>query len=135
MRSVVLSFLLAAMTVFVAAGCRQADPDWIERYKRSVRSDIDLYLVPERFAVLESSWLKKSAIARYDRAQLEAALKTYGRSLDDLRRNAQLDYKENGNTVTMKVGRISHSTAYDYDTSIPIIFHGKWLYYLKVLIY
>lgn len=126
MRSVVLSFLLAAMTVFVAAGCRQADPDWIERYKRSVRSDIDLYLVPERFAVLESSWLKKSAIARYDRAQLEAALKTYGRSLDDLRRNAQLDYKENGNTVTMKVGRISHSTAYDYDTSIPIIFHGKW---------
>lgn len=126
MRSVSAALTVLFFAIAVAAGCRKSDADWIDRYKRSARSDIDLYLVPERYAVLESSWLKKTAIARFNKGQLEDAMKTYGRTIADLKKNPRFDYNEANGTATMKVGRISHSTAYDYDTWIPIVLHGKW---------
>ena len=118
----ILAALLAAASF---AGCGKPK-EWTERYKRSARADIDLYLVPEKYALLESSWLKKTAIARFDKQQLAEALSQYGRSIDDVKRNPAYEYKEEGSIVTMRVGRISHSTAYDYDVDIPLVFHGKW---------
>ncbi len=120
--------ILAAAFFFLAAvpGCKKPDRAWLERYQRSARSDIDLYLVPERYAVLESSWLKKSATARFDKAELVKTLAVYKRTLDDLKKNPAYEYKEDGNEVKIKVGRISHSTAYEYDTAIPLSFYGKW---------
>lgn len=126
MRSVILALAVFFFTVTVSGGCRKGDADWVERYKRSARSDIDLYLVPERYAVLESSWLKKTALSRFNKTQLTTALQKYGRSLADLKANPRFEYKEDGEIVTMKVGRNSHSTAYDYDTHIPVLFKGKW---------
>ncbi|MFZ5628275.1 MAG: alkaline phosphatase family protein [Spirochaetota bacterium] len=117
-------FLLFLAAVVVSA-CGKPK-EWTERYKRSARADIDLYLVPEKYALLESSWLKKTAIARFDKQQLVESLAQYGRSIDDLRRNPAYEYKEQGNLVNLRVGRISHSTAYDYDVNIPLVFHGKW---------
>ena len=76
--------------------------------------------------MLESSWLKKTAVARFSKPHLEEALRSYGRTIADLKANPRFDYKEANGVATMKVGRISHSTAYDYDTSIPLVFHGKW---------
>jgi len=111
---------LALIAVLAVATCTKADKAWVDRYKRSVRSDIDLYLVPERYALLESSWLKKTAMARFDRETLSAALGKYGRKLADVK------VTENGNELKMQVGRISHSTAYDYDVEIPLVFNGKW---------
>lgn len=111
-------FALSCLMVLVT--CARADKAWTERYKRSVRADVDLYLVPERYALLESSWLKKTAIARFDKDTLASALGKHGRSLADVQTTA------NGNELKMKVGRISHSTAYDYDVEIPLLFHGKW---------
>jgi len=116
--------VLFSLTFFV--GCKQKDREWIERYQRSVRNDIDLFLIAERYAVLESSWLNHRALARFDRAQLENELRRYGRTLDDLKREPAYAYKEIGSEVHMQVGRISHSTAYDYDVDIPLLFHGKW---------
>lgn len=107
------------------AGCGKPK-EWTHRYKHSLRADIDLYLVPEKYALLESSWLKKTAIARFDKQQLAEALAQYGRSIADLKSNPAYEYKEEGNIVTMRVGRISHSTAYDYDVDIPLVFYGKW---------
>lgn len=107
-------------------GCKQKDRAWVERYQRSVRKDIDLFLIAERYAVLESAWLNNRAFARFDRPQLEKELRRYGRSLDDLKKEPTYGYKEVGNEVHMQVGRISHSTAYDYDVEIPLLFHGKW---------
>jgi predicted AlkP superfamily pyrophosphatase or phosphodiesterase len=118
------NFLLL-VTAIVLAACSKPK-EWTERYKRSARADIDLYLVPEKYALLESSWLKKTALAHFDKQQLIAALAQYGRSIDDLKRNPVYEYKEEGNVVTLRVGRISHSTAYDYDVNIPLAFHGKW---------
>jgi predicted AlkP superfamily pyrophosphatase or phosphodiesterase len=118
------NFLLLA-TAIVLAACSKPK-EWTERYKRSARADIDLYLVPEKYALLESSWLKQTALAHFDKQQLIAALAQYGRSIDDLKRNPAYEYKEEGNVVTLRVGRISHSTAYDYDVNIPLAFHGKW---------
>lgn len=126
MRSVSTALVVIVFSLSAAGGCRKTDADWLDRYKRSARSDIDLYLVPERYAVLESSWLKKTAVARFNKGQLEDALKSYGRTLTDLKSNPRYDYKEANGTATMKVGRISHSTAYDYDTWIPLVLHGKW---------
>jgi Type I phosphodiesterase / nucleotide pyrophosphatase len=117
----------AAFFSFAAApACKKPSGAWAERYKRSARSDIDLYLVPERYAVLESSWLKKSATARFNKEELVKTLATYKRTLDDLKKNPAYEYKEAGNEVKLKVGRISHSTAYEYDTAIPLLFYGKW---------
>ncbi|MBN8222667.1 MAG: hypothetical protein J0L53_17250, partial [Spirochaetes bacterium] len=127
MRFLFAANLTAAVLLLTAfAGCKKNDTAWIERYKRSVRNDVDLYLVPERYAVLESSWLKKSAVSRFDKEELIKTLAVYGRSLEDLKKNPVYEYKEEGNEVRLKVGRISHSTAYDYDTAIPLVFHGKW---------
>lgn len=120
---VCLFLLFVTAAVFSACG---KPKEWTERYRRSARADIDLYLVPEKFALLESSWLRKTAIARFDRQQLAEALPQYGRSIDDLKRNPAYEYKEDGNLVTLRVGRISHSTAYDYDVNIPLVFYGKW---------
>lgn len=120
-KRIVALFMVA--TALIACGKPQ---EWTERYKRSVRSDIDLYLIPEKYALLESSWLKKTAIARFDKKQLAEALAQYGRSLDDLKKNLAYEYKEEGDIVKLRVGRISHSTAYDYDVDIPLLFYGKW---------
>ncbi len=122
MRYCILAGTLALVSF---AGCGKPK-EWTERYKRSARADIDLYLVPEKYALLESSWLKKTAIARFDKEQLVRALAEYGRSIDDLKRNPAYEYQEEGNLVKLRVGRISHSTAYDYDVNIPLVFSGKW---------
>lgn len=121
-----LTFLVLFLWAALTPQCKKANAAWIDRYKRSVRSDVDLYLVPERYAVLESSWLKKTAVSRYNKIQLEQSLAEYGRTLDDLKKNPAYAYKEAGTEVQLKVGRISHSTAYDYDTAIPLAFYGKW---------
>lgn len=118
----IVAILFAAATL-IACG---KPKEWTERYQRSVRSDIDLYLIPEKYALLESSWLKKTAIARFDKKQLIEALAQYGRSLDDLKKNPAYEYKEEGDVIKLRVGRISHSTAYDYDVDIPLLFYGKW---------
>lgn len=120
------AFLVTLFWAALTPHCKKANDAWIERYKRSVRSDVDLYLVPERYAVLESSWLKKTAVARYNKDQLAQSLAEYGRSLDDVKKNPAYAYKESGTEAQMKVGRISHSTAYDYDANIPLAFYGKW---------
>jgi len=120
-----LPITVAVYAVVWLAACGKPK-EWTERYKRSARPDIDLYLIPEKYALLESSWLKKTAIAHFDKAALSTALAEYGRSLDDLKRNPAYEYKEEGNIVTLRVGRISHSTAYDYDVRIPLLFYGKW---------
>ncbi|GAB4439070.1 MAG: hypothetical protein OHK0011_21720 [Turneriella sp.] len=122
MRLRIISLLVVAVLLSACGKPRE----WTERYKRSARADIDLYLIPEKYALLESSWLKKTAIARFDKQQLVEALAQYGRSLDDLKRNPAYEYKEQGNVVTLRVGRISHSTAYDYDVNIPLVFNGRW---------
>ena len=118
--------LLVSFAAVAGGACKKIDEEWRSRYERSARADIDLYLVPDRYAVLESSWLKKTAVARFNKEDLAKALATYGRKLDDLRGNPAYEYKEDGQEVKMKVGRISHSTAYEYDTAIPISFFGKW---------
>lgn len=118
--------LVLALTSFLFFTACNKDSDWIDRYKRSERADIDLFLIPQKYALLESSWIKKTSPASFDKAQLASALARYGRSLEDLKRNPKVEYKEEGNIVHLKVGPISHSTAYDYDTAIPLLFSGKW---------
>jgi hypothetical protein len=125
MRRQILYFFFVA-AVLVAGACRKVDKAWTERYKRSARKDIDLYLVPAKYAVLESSWLNKTATARFDKAQLVEALGEYGRTLEDVKKNPAYSYAEKEGIATMTVGRISHSTAYDYDVQIPLAFYGKW---------
>ena len=117
--------LSVSLTLLTTLGCKKNEAPWLELYKRSARSDIDLYLVPKKYALLESSWMKKTAIARFNKEQLVGELAKYGRTIADLQNNPAYEYKEENGSVSMRVGRISHSTAYEYDTSIPLIFYGK----------
>ena len=117
--------LFLASLAAVPGACKKSDAPWAELYKRSARSDIDLYLVPKKYALLESSWMKKTAIARFSKEQLAQELAKYGRTLADLQKNTAYEYKEENGEVKMRVGRISHSTAHEYDTAIPLVFYGK----------
>jgi hypothetical protein len=121
-RSVSVALLVLAATLLAPAACKKSEAPWVELYKRSARSDIDLYLVPKKYALLESSWMKKTAIARFNKEQLAAELSKYGRSLADLQKKPEYEYKEENGEVKLRVGRISHSTAHEYDTSIPLVF-------------
>ncbi|HRP68945.1 MAG TPA: hypothetical protein PLY93_05380, partial [Turneriella sp.] len=91
--------LLSLLSLSFTTACQKADKAWVDRYKRSVRDDVDLFLVPEKYALLEASWIKKTAVARYNKKQLEQALAEYGRSIDDLKKNPAYEYKEIGDEV------------------------------------
>jgi hypothetical protein len=120
-----VALLLVTALFLGPTACKKSEAPWAELYKRSARSDIDLYLVPKKYALLESSWMKKTAIARFAKEQLIAELAKYGRTLADLQKNPEYQYKEENGEVVLRVGRISHSTAHEYDTSIPLVFYGK----------
>jgi hypothetical protein len=62
-----VALLVLAATLLAPAACKKSEAPWVELYKRSARSDIDLYLVPKKYALLESSWMKKTAIARFNK--------------------------------------------------------------------
>lgn len=124
-RYLIAGCLLFLAGIMIAGACKKSEAPWAELYKRSARSDIDLYLVPKKYALLESSWMKKTAIARFNKELLAQELAKYGRSLSDLQKNAAYEYKEENGEVKLRVGRISHSTAHEYDTAIPLVFYGK----------
>lgn len=106
-------------------GCKA--PEDLSSFKHSLRDDIDLYLVPEKFNVLESAWINQQNTGTYLRSDLVKHLKSYGRTIEDLQGDSELGYSEKDDIVTMKIRKTSHSTHYPYDTNIPIIFHGeKW---------
>ncbi len=100
----------------------------LESIRRSATNDIDLYLTPHKFNVLEADWINLKYYSKYDKSDLIRHLRSYGRKLDDLKQNPELEYKEEENIVTLKVARTAHSSSYDYDTSIPVIFYGpNWI--------
>jgi hypothetical protein len=93
----------------------------------SLREDVDLFLIPEKFNILESDWVETSATAHYSKEDLIRHLKSYGRTLNDLKKDPSLQYTENDDVISLHVKKTSHSTDYNYDKKIPIIFYGpRW---------
>jgi predicted AlkP superfamily pyrophosphatase or phosphodiesterase len=93
----------------------------------SVKEEIDFYLIPNKFNVLESDWILYRSDASYEKQDLIEHLKQYGRTLDDLKNDSKVKYREVDGIVTLEVGKTSHSTDYDYDKKIPLLFYGpKW---------
>ncbi|MBW7858748.1 MAG: alkaline phosphatase family protein [Leptonema sp. (in: Bacteria)] len=123
------SFIAFSVVLFVAISCKPTGFSqlWVEGYQRSARPDIDIFLVPKKYALLQTKKATDTySLARFDKKQLESELSHYSRSIQDLQSSDTAEYKEDGDTVSMKVGRVTHSTAYDYDTEIPLAFFGKW---------
>ena len=99
----------------------------LSSFKNSIREDIDLFLVPEKFNVLESEWINSKSTGTYLKSDLVRHLKSYGRTIQDLQSNSELKFSEKDDIVTLEIKKTSHSTNYAYDTNIPIIFYGqKW---------
>ncbi|MBK6607422.1 MAG: hypothetical protein IPG24_18570 [Leptospiraceae bacterium] len=96
--------------------------EWI---KRSTISHIDLYLVPNKFNILENDWINIRYHSHFDKQDLIRHLRSYGRTLEDLKNIPELQYLEMGNTIRLNVAKSAHSTSYEYDTSIPIIFMDR----------
>jgi hypothetical protein len=98
--------------------------EWI---KRSARTDIDIYLIPEKYNILEAKWIKANYTSHFDKMELIEHLKSYGRSIEDIKSIPNINYKEENGIISLEVGKTSHSTAYHYDLNIPISFYGsKW---------
>ena len=97
-------------------------------FRNSLREDIDMYLIPEKFNIVESDPNGSTAqTATYLKSDLIRHLKSYGRTLSDLQSKPELEYSESDDIVSMKVKKTWHSTSYPYDSNIPIIFYGtKW---------
>jgi hypothetical protein len=120
-----LSWFASLLVLFLTFGCKA--PEDLSSFRHSLREDIDLFLIPEKFNVLESTWVNLQNKGTYLKADLVRHLKSYGRTLEDLQKDPELEYSEKDEIVTMKIRKTSHSTHYPYDTNIPIIFHGeKW---------
>ncbi len=99
--------------------------DWI---KRSTATHIDLYLIPNKFNIIENDWINVKYYSKFNKSDLTRHLRSYGRTLGDLKNNPDLEYQEMENTVRMKVARTAHSTSHEYDTNIPIILYGpNWI--------
>lgn len=123
------SFITVLVIWFAVLSCKPTGFSqlWVEAYQRSARTDVDLFLVPKKYALLQTKKATDTySPARFDKKQLESELAHYGRTIEDLKTNPATEYKEDGNTVSLMVGRVTHSTAYDYDTEIPLAFFGKW---------
>jgi hypothetical protein len=113
------------LQMFLLSSCKQKED--LSSFKHSIRDDVDLYLIPEKFNILESEWVNLKGIGTYLKSDLIRHLKSYGRTLSDLQNDPDLQYSEKDDVVTLHIKKTSHSTYYPYDTNIPIIFHGeKW---------
>jgi len=119
------NFIFLSILLSLVSCKKNLELEWI---KRSATKDIDLFLTPNKFNVLEQDWIKIKHTVRYDKSDLIRHLKTYGRTIDDLKNNPELQYTESDNKVTILAGRTAHSTHYEYDSSIPVIFYGpNWI--------
>ncbi len=121
-----MKYILCLLLILSLASCKKNQE--LESIRRSATNEIDLYLTPHKFNVLEHDWINLKGYSKYDKVDLIRYLRAYGRTLDDLKENPALEYKEEENIITLKVARSAHSTSYDYDTNIPIIFYGSnWI--------
>ena len=119
------SFLLALSILLSLSDCRKKEDHQI--FKNSWRTDIDFYLIPEKFNVMETDWVNTKGQAHFNKQDLIRHLKSYGRTLNDLQKMPELEFTENEDTITLTVAKTSHSTHYSYDINIPISFYGpKW---------
>lgn len=118
-------YLIYLLTPILLVHCKKDHGvEWIQR---STLPNMDIYLIPNKYNVMEGDWINVRNFSRFDRETLTRNLRSYGRTLDDLRQNSDLEFREEENVIQMKVGRTAHSTSYEYDTNIPIIFYGpKW---------
>lgn len=120
-------FLLSLPVIFSINSCCKKDFGIISKIERSITDDIDLFLIPEKYNILESGWLAHRTKSTFNKKDLIRFLSEHGRYLADLQSNPELEYAEKDGIVTLKVGKTSHSTDYSYDKEIPIVFYGdKW---------
>lgn len=117
---------LLAFGFLFFAHCK--DSKDLNSFRNSLRDDIDLFLIPEKFNVVETDLQGSNPQkATYLKSDLVRQLKSYGRTIQNLESNPELEYSEKDDVVTMKVRKTWHSTSYPYDSNIPIIFYGtKW---------
>lgn len=117
------SYLIYLILITSLVACRKNQGlEWI---KRSTNPHIDLYLIPNKFNIIENDWINAKYYSNFNKSDLIRHLRSYGRTLGDLKNNPDLEYQEMENTVRMKVARTAHSTSYEYDTNIPIILYGQ----------
>ncbi|MCB1192462.1 MAG: alkaline phosphatase family protein [Leptospiraceae bacterium] len=121
-RYLVFTIIIATIAFW---NCKKKEETQI--IKRSIRSDIDIYLVPNKYNLLETNKTEIfKPVAHFNKSQLVSLLKPYKRKLEDLQTSNALSYLEKDDIIAMKVEGTSHSTIHPYDQDIPILFYGKW---------
>ncbi len=126
--NLLFTFFVFVLTFFVSCTHKPKHPSVL----RSIREDIDLFLIPAKFNILESDWLFTRNDSSFSKQKLIQELKKYGRTLDDLKLDPKLRYREENDIITLEVAKTSHFTDYWYDVNIPIVFHGKKWFKPKV---
>lgn len=97
-------------------------------FQNSLRSDVDIFLIPKKFNIMESEWVETRDDSSFLKSDLIRHLKNYGRNLEMLKNDPSVKYREKDDIITMNVAKTSHSTFYEYDTNIPVIFYGpRWI--------
>jgi hypothetical protein len=123
----ILKIFLLLSLISVAPFCKKSD-SYKEAALRSMQADIDLLIIPKRYNLLDGSWMFEKTDAHFDKERLTRYLSTYNRTLDDLKKDPSVNFKESGSTITLRVGRTSHFSNYDYDRKIPLLFYGEpWI--------
>ncbi|MDX1957883.1 MAG: alkaline phosphatase family protein [Leptospiraceae bacterium] len=115
--------LFSFLLVYAILNCKPIYDSKI--IKNSFREDIQFILVPKKFNILESDWVFGRTDSHFDKKELIKYLKNYGRTIDDLKKIPNINYREVDEEVILNIAKTSHSTGYDYDANIPISFYGK----------
>jgi hypothetical protein len=92
------------LQMFLLSSCKQKED--LSSFKHSIRDDVDLYLIPEKFNILESEWVNLKGIGTYLKSDLIRHLKSYGRTLSDLQNDPDLQYSEKDDVVTLHIKKL-----------------------------
>ncbi len=123
----VFKILLLLSFISLGSFCKKPD-SYKEAALRSMRSDIDLLIIPKRYNLLDGSWMFEKTDAHFEKERLAKYLASYNRNLDDLKKAPSVNFRDSGSTITLSVNRTSHFSNYDYDRKIPLLFYGEsWI--------
>jgi hypothetical protein len=92
---------------------------------RSAADDMDLFLVPQKYSILDDHSLESERKIHLSIKKTKEALQRNGISWESFLEKNQGRIELTEDTITLSGKGTTHFTGYSYDTQIPILFYGK----------
>lgn len=119
------NFALAILLTSIFFHCQsKEDQLYLESIRNSLLPEIDLILIPNKYNYLDESWILERKKTHFTKVKISKELQRYNRNWNDFQKDYKEFIKEENGKITLDGYGISHSTHFDYDRNIPIVFYG-----------